>query len=88
MCITDAQVGDQCLIGMGAIIGQDVIIESCSIVAAGAVVMNGSVVKAGELWAGIPATKVRDVSPAEKMAAISSAANYSALAAEHARSIS
>ena len=33
-----------------------------TIVAAGAVVTQGTHIKAGELWAGVPAKKVKDVS--------------------------
>lgn len=40
-------------------------VESGAIVAAGAVVQPGAVVPGGELWAGNPARKLRDVKPQE-----------------------
>lgn len=56
-------VHDNVLIGMGAIVMDDCIIESNSIVAAGAVVSKNTVVESGSIYAGIPARKIRDVSP-------------------------
>ncbi len=40
-------------------------VEKGAIVAAGAVVEAGTVVPSGELWAGNPARKLRDVKPKE-----------------------
>lgn len=53
---------DNVLIGMGAIVMDDCIVESNSIVAAGAVVTANTHIKEGEIWAGVPAKKVKDVS--------------------------
>ena len=55
-------VADNVLIGMGAIVMDNVNIESNSIVAAGAVVKEGTHIKEGELWAGVPAKCVKQVS--------------------------
>ncbi len=55
-------IQDNVLIGMGAIVMDEAIVESGSIVAAGAVVTKGTHIKAGELWAGIPAKKIKEVS--------------------------
>ena len=49
------------LVGMGAIVMDDCIIESNSLIAAGAILTKGTHVKEGELWAGIPAKKIKDV---------------------------
>ena len=38
-------------------------IESGSIITAGAVLLEGSKVGKGEIWAGVPAKKVKDISP-------------------------
>ena len=38
-------------------------IESGSIIAAGAVLLEGTRVEAGSIYAGIPAKKVKDISP-------------------------
>ncbi|MCA4782807.1 gamma carbonic anhydrase family protein [Empedobacter stercoris] len=54
-------VHDNVLIGMGAIVMDDCIVESNSLIAAGAILTKGTHVKEGELWAGIPAKKVKDV---------------------------
>jgi carbonic anhydrase/acetyltransferase-like protein (isoleucine patch superfamily) len=51
------------LVGMNAVILDDVVIESNSIIAAGAVVTKGTLIKSGSIYAGIPAKKVKDISP-------------------------
>lgn len=56
------KVHDNVLIGMGAIVMDNVVIESGAIIAAGAVVKENTIVKAGELWAGVPAKMVKQVS--------------------------
>ncbi len=55
-------INDNVLVGMGAIIMDDCLVESNSIVAAGAVVVANSHIREGEVWAGVPARKVKDVS--------------------------
>jgi hypothetical protein len=50
----------------------------------GAVVGQGKVVASGQLWAGVPAAYVRDLSPAERAAIPAAAANSQAWAAKHA----
>lgn len=54
---------DDVLIGMGSIVMDGCVIESGSIVGAGAVVTQGTRVEAGSVYAGIPARKVKDMSP-------------------------
>ena len=56
-------VGDNVLIGMGAIIMDNVVIGENSLIAAGAVVLEGTHVPAGSIFAGVPAKKVKDISP-------------------------
>ncbi len=56
-------IHDNVLIGMGAIIMDGCIIESNSIIAAGAVLTKNTLVKAGSIYAGVPAKKVKDISP-------------------------
>ena len=55
-------IHDEVLIGMGAIVMDDCVVESHAIVAAGAVVPQKTHIKSGELWAGVPAKKIKDVS--------------------------
>ena len=56
-------VEDNVLIGMGAIVMDNAVVEANSIVAAGAVVLEHTVVPSGCIYAGIPARKVKAVSP-------------------------
>ena len=55
-------IQDNVLIGMGAIVMDDCLVESNSIVGAGSVVTQGTHIKSGEVWAGIPARKIKDIS--------------------------
>lgn len=56
-------VHDNVLIGMGAIVMDRSIVHSNSIIAAGAVVLEGTIVEPGSIYAGVPAKKVKDISP-------------------------
>ncbi|MBN4070977.1 gamma carbonic anhydrase family protein [Crocinitomix catalasitica] len=56
-------VGNNVLIGMGAIVMDNCIVEDNCIVAAGAVLLEGTIVESGSIWAGVPAKKVKDLSP-------------------------
>jgi carbonic anhydrase/acetyltransferase-like protein (isoleucine patch superfamily) len=56
-------IHDNVLIGMGSIIMDDCIIESNSIIAAGAVVTKNTHIKSGSVYAGIPAKKIKSITP-------------------------
>ena len=56
-------VADNVLIGMGAIVMDNVVIGENCIIAAGAVVLEGTIVPSGSIFAGVPAKKVKDISP-------------------------
>ena len=56
-------VGDNVLIGMGAIVMDNVVIGENCIIAAGAVVLENTHVPPGSIYAGVPAKKVKDISP-------------------------
>jgi len=56
-------IHDNVLIGMGSIVMDRCVVHSNSIIAAGAVVLEGTVVEAGSIYAGVPAKKVKEVSP-------------------------
>jgi len=56
-------IHDNVLVGMGSIIMDDCIVESNSIVAAGAVVTKGTRIPSGTVFAGMPAKKIKDISP-------------------------
>lgn len=57
------KVGDNVLIGMGSIVMDNCVIESNCIIAAGAVLLEGTHVPSGSIYAGVPAKKVKDLSP-------------------------
>jgi carbonic anhydrase/acetyltransferase-like protein (isoleucine patch superfamily) len=48
---------------MGSIVMDNAVIGENSIIAAGAVVLEGTQVPAGSIFAGVPAKKVKDISP-------------------------
>ncbi len=56
-------IHDNVLIGMGAIVMDHCVVESNTIIGAGAVVPANTHIKSGEVWAGVPAKKVKDISP-------------------------
>jgi len=56
-------VGENVLIGMGSIVMDDCVIEDNCIIAAGAVLLEGTRVESGTIWAGVPAKKVKEMSP-------------------------
>jgi len=56
-------IQDNVLIGMGSIIMDDCVVESNSIIAAGAVVTKGTIIESGSIYAGMPAKKIKAVSP-------------------------
>ena len=56
-------VEDNVLIGMGAIVMDHAVVQKNCIVAAGAIVLEKTVCEAGYIYAGIPARKVKQLSP-------------------------
>ncbi len=56
-------IHDNVLIGMGSIVMDRCVVHSNSIIAAGAVVLEGTIVEEGCIFAGVPAKKVKDISP-------------------------
>ncbi len=57
------EIGDDVLIGMGSIVMDNCIIESNCIIAAGAVLLEGTKVESWTIYAGVPAKKVKSLSP-------------------------
>lgn len=55
------EVQDGAFIGMRSTVLDGAVVESEAMVAAGAVVTPGKIVRRGELWAGSPARKMRDL---------------------------
>ena len=56
-------IKDNVLIGMNVVILDHAVIESNAIIAAGSVVTKGTIVESGSVYAGIPAVKIKDISP-------------------------
>ena len=54
---------DNVLIGMGAIVMDQAVVESGCLIAAGAVVLEKTVCRAGGVYAGVPARRVKDLTP-------------------------
>jgi carbonic anhydrase/acetyltransferase-like protein (isoleucine patch superfamily) len=55
------EVQDDAFIGMHSTVLDGAVVESRAMVAAGALVAPGKIVRSGELWAGNPARKLRDL---------------------------
>ena len=70
-----AKVGNNVLVGMGAILMDNAEIADGSIIAAGAVVLTGEKLEPG-VYAGVPAKKVKDGSEAVTAAAHKNAQGY------------
>ena len=56
-------IHDNVLIGMGAIVMDNAVINSDTIIAAGAVVLENTICEPGSIYAGVPAKKVKAISP-------------------------
>lgn len=56
-------IHDNVLIGMGAIVMDHAVVEENCLIAAGAVVLENSKLEAGHIYAGVPARKVKAISP-------------------------
>lgn len=69
-------LGDRCFIGMGAIVLDEAVVEDEAMLAAGAVLTPGKRLPSGELWAGNPARKMRDLKPEERAGFLASADRY------------
>ncbi|MEY3597861.1 MAG: hypothetical protein RL521_283 [Bacteroidota bacterium] len=56
-------IHDNVLIGMGAIVMDNCVIHENCIIAAGSVVLENTTVESGSVYAGVPAKKVKDLTP-------------------------
>ncbi|MFN5222722.1 MAG: gamma carbonic anhydrase family protein [Bacteroidota bacterium] len=54
---------DHVLIGMGAIVMDHAVIGEGAMIAAGAVVLENTIVEPGSIWAGVPAKKIKQMTP-------------------------
>lgn len=56
-------INDNVMIGMNAVVLDDAVVNSNTIIAAGSVVTKGTIVEPGCVYAGIPAKKIKEISP-------------------------
>ena len=64
--IHGAIIEDNCLIGMGATILDNAVVASGCIIAANALVLSNSKLEPNSVYAGVPAKKVKDVTPEQR----------------------
>lgn len=76
---------DESFIGEGAQVMDGAKVQKHAMVAAGALVGQGKVVATGQLWAGVPAVYVRDLTSGEKASIAATAADNAEWAAMHAK---
>mgnify|MGYP001042896183 CR=1 FL=1 len=74
---------DRCFIGMQATVMDGCVVDSGAMVAAGALITPGKHVPPGELWAGTPAKRVRDLAEAESTGIAATAPHYVRLGHEY-----
>lgn len=81
--IHNLQIGNNSLIGMGAILLDDVVIGDNCIIGAGSLVTQGTQIGDGEVWFGSPAKYRRDITAEEIESNRQSAIDYAETAKEH-----
>lgn len=70
------EVKDNVLVGMGAIVMDHAVVEENCIIAAGAVVLENTICEAGHIYAGIPAKKIKKLTPVQIESMKKTAKNY------------
>jgi len=78
------KLSNDVMVGASAQILDGSVVESSSIIAPGALVTPGTTISSGELWAGSPAKKIRDLTDDEKAYIGATASQQSKLAQMHA----
>ena len=79
-------IEDHALIGIQACVMDDAIVEQYAMVAAGALITPGKRVKSGEVWAGRPAKKIRDIREQDRNFFAINNRRYIKLAQRHTQS--
>lgn len=64
--IHGATIGDDCLIGMGATVLDNAVVPSGCIIAANALVLSNAKLEPNSVYAGVPARKVKEVTPEQR----------------------
>lgn len=70
-----ATIQDNCLIGMNATVLDNAVIGTGTIIAAGALVLSNQIVEPNSVYAGVPAKKVKDISPEQSRDIVERIAN-------------
>jgi len=78
---------DETLVGEGAQILDGARVAKHAMVAPGAVVGQGKVVASGQLWGGVPAAYLRDLTATEKLSIKATADNNQVWAAKHSEEV-
>ena len=74
---------DGCLVGIGAIVLDGAVVGQGAFVAAGALVAPNKKIPSGELWAGNPARKLRDLRPEDTDFLVFDAQHYQRLTRQY-----
>ncbi len=82
-----ATIEDEGFVGMCATMLEHSVVKSGAMLAAGAFLSPGKIVPAGEMWAGMPARKFRDLKPGEDKFALGGALHYIEEARAHAAAL-
>lgn len=64
--IHGSRIGDNCLVGMGAVVLNGCTVGDDCIIAAGAVVKENAVIPAGSMVVGVPGKILREISPQQR----------------------
>lgn len=75
VCIHGAKIKDNVLVGIGAIVLDNALIQENTIIAAGALILDSMVCEPNSVYAGVPAKKVKDISPEQSLGMIQRIAN-------------
>lgn len=70
-----ATIEDNCLIGMNSTILDNAVIGTGTIIAAGALVLSNQIVEPNSVYAGVPAKKVKDITPEQSRDIVERIAN-------------
>lgn len=81
--LQDCKVDSECIVGPGCILGEGAHVSAKSQILAGSIIADNQVVPSGELWGGVPAKKVRDLTESEISSLKTRVAQAVSLGAEH-----
>ncbi|CEG37979.1 gamma carbonic dehydratase [Plasmopara halstedii] len=77
-------IQDHCIIGTGALVLDGAVVGAKSIITAGSVLTYGKQVPSGQLWSGVPARYLRDLTTEEIQFMQQCSSEYAQLAEKHA----